>query len=100
MKCATGSFWPILLKKSIMVCAAQKYASEIEIFTFGRGFRTEISRSSVQKRRLNQSMTRLSGRTDFFNRIGRLQSVAKGSIRTRFTTSANGELFVLPTKLM
>ncbi|RAI66438.1 hypothetical protein DOZ80_21520 [Pseudomonas fluorescens] len=64
-----------------MVCAAQKYASEIEIFTFGRGFRTEISRSSVQKRRLNQSMTRLSGRTDFFNRIGRLLPVAKNSFR-------------------
>ncbi|KAB0498355.1 hypothetical protein F7R14_27425 [Pseudomonas lini] len=53
-----------------MVCAAEKYASEIEIFTFGRGFRTRISRSSVQKRRFSQSMTRLFGRTDFFNRIG------------------------------
>ncbi len=66
----TGSNRPILLKKSTMVCAAEKYASEIEIFTFGRGFRTQISRSSVQKRRFNQSMTRLFGRTDFFNRIG------------------------------
>jgi hypothetical protein len=26
---------PILLKKSAMVSAAEKYASEIEIFTFG-----------------------------------------------------------------
>ncbi|MNF31188.1 hypothetical protein D3C84_119440 [compost metagenome] len=67
----TDSYWPILLKKSTMVSAAEKYASEIEIFTFGRGFRTRISRSSVQKRRFNQSMTRLFGRTDFFNRIGR-----------------------------
>ena len=33
-----------------MVCASEKYASEIEIFTFGRGFRTQISRSSVQKK--------------------------------------------------
>lgn len=40
---------PILLKKSIMVSTAEKYASEIEIFTFGRGFQTQISRSSVQK---------------------------------------------------
>ena len=45
----TGSYWPILLKKSAMVSAAEKYASEIEIFTFGRGFQTQISRSSVQK---------------------------------------------------
>ena len=57
-----------------MVSAAEKYASEIEISTFGRGFRTQISRSSVQKRRFNQSMTRLFGRTDFFNRIGHKRS--------------------------
>jgi hypothetical protein len=60
-----------------MVSAAEKYASEIEIFTFGRGFPTQISRSSVQKRRFNQSMTGLFGRTDFFNRIGRLLPVTK-----------------------
>jgi hypothetical protein len=41
--------WPILLKKSIMVSTAEKYASEIEIFTFGTGFQTQISRSSVQE---------------------------------------------------
>jgi len=57
-----------------MVSAAEKYAPEIEIFTFGRGFRTRISRSSGQKRRFNQSMTRLFGRTDFFNRINPKQS--------------------------
>ena len=72
-------FWPILLKKSTMVSPAEKYASEIEIFTFGRGFGAQISRSSVQKRRFNQSMTRLFGRTDFFNRIGRLLPLVKGS---------------------
>jgi hypothetical protein len=66
-----GSYWPILLKKSGMVCASEKYASEIEIFTFSRGFRTRISRSSVQKRRFNQSMFRQFGQTDFFNRVGR-----------------------------
>jgi hypothetical protein len=53
-----------------MVCASEKYASEIEIFTFGRGFRTRISRSSVQKRRFHQSMVRQFGQSDFFNRIG------------------------------
>jgi hypothetical protein len=30
-----------------MVSAVEKYASEIEIFTFSRGFQTQISRSSV-----------------------------------------------------
>jgi hypothetical protein len=54
-----------------MVSSAEKYASEIEIFTFGRSFRTQISRSSVQKRRFRQSMIRPFGWTDFFNRIGR-----------------------------
>ncbi|RON14979.1 hypothetical protein BK662_14950 [Pseudomonas frederiksbergensis] len=56
-----------------MVCASEKYASKIEIFTFGRGFRTRISRSSVQKRRFHQSMTMQFGQTDFFNRIGQKQ---------------------------
>jgi hypothetical protein len=64
-------FWPILLKKSGLVSAAEKYASEIEIFTFGRGFQAQISRSSVQKRRFHWSMTRQFWMTDFFNRIGR-----------------------------
>ncbi|KNH44640.1 hypothetical protein ACS73_19865 [Pseudomonas lini] len=67
---AKDCYRPILLKKSAMVCASKKYASEIEIFTFGRGFRTRTSRSSVQKRRFHQSMIRQFGQTDFFNRIG------------------------------
>ncbi|MGG7559259.1 hypothetical protein [Pseudomonas sp. ES3] len=46
--------------------AAEKYASEIEIFTFGRGFQTQISRSSVQKRRFHWSMTGQFWMTDFF----------------------------------
>ena len=33
-----------------MVCASEKYAFKIEIFTFGRGFSARISRSSVQKK--------------------------------------------------
>ena len=66
-----GNNRPILLKKSAMVCASEKYASEIEIFTFGRSFRTRISRSSVQKRLFHQSMIRQFGQADFFNRIGR-----------------------------
>jgi hypothetical protein len=32
------SSWPILLKKSAMDSTVEKYAPEIEIFTFGRGF--------------------------------------------------------------
>jgi hypothetical protein len=70
--------WPILLKKSAMVCASEKYASEIEIFTFGRGIWIRISRSSVKKRRFHQSMIRQFGQTDFFNRIGRFLPVTKG----------------------
>ncbi|MCY1259544.1 hypothetical protein D9M68_89940 [compost metagenome] len=45
----TDRIWPILLKKSAMVFMAEKYAFEIEIFTLCRSFRTQISRSSVQK---------------------------------------------------
>ncbi|WP_426386287.1 hypothetical protein [Pseudomonas brassicacearum] len=40
-------FRPILLKKSAMVSAAEKYASDIEIFTFGWGVQRQISRSRV-----------------------------------------------------
>jgi hypothetical protein len=72
------------LKKSAMVCASEKYASEIEIFTFGRGFRTRISRSSAQKRRFHQSMVRQFGQTDFFNRIGRFLPV----VNDRFSRSS------------
>jgi hypothetical protein len=75
----TGRDRPILLKKSAMVCASKKYASEIEIFTFGRSIRTRISRSSVQKRRFHQSMIRQFGQTDFFNRIGQKLPFMNGS---------------------
>ncbi|AXA56701.1 hypothetical protein CEQ51_21340 [Pseudomonas thivervalensis] len=57
------------MKKSAIVCASEKYAFEIEIFTFRSGFRTRISRSSVQKRRFHLSMIRLFEQSDFFNRI-------------------------------
>ncbi|PRA49234.1 hypothetical protein CQZ98_20870 [Pseudomonas sp. MYb115] len=60
-----------------MVCASEKYASEIEIFTFSRGFQARTSRSSVQKRRFHPSMVRQFVQADFFNRIGRIQPVAK-----------------------
>ncbi|PMZ02688.1 hypothetical protein C1Y08_22515 [Pseudomonas sp. FW306-02-F02-AA] len=56
----------------------KKCASGIEIFTFGRGFRTRILRSSVQKRRFHQSMIGQFGQIDFFNRIGVLVSVFPG----------------------
>jgi hypothetical protein len=78
--------WPIVLKKSAMVCASEKYASEIEIFTFGRGFQTLISRSSVQKRRFHQSMIRQFGQSDFFNRIGRSLPVTTGGNRPEADT--------------
>ena len=45
----TGSFRPILLKKSAMISSEEKYASEIEIFNFARAFRTPISHRSAQK---------------------------------------------------
>jgi len=64
-------FWPILLKKSAMVSTAEKYALEIEIFTLSKGLWTQISRSCAQKRRFQQSVRGQSGRTDFFNTIGR-----------------------------
>jgi hypothetical protein len=64
-----------------MVCASEKYAFEIEIFTFGRGFRTRISHIRVQKRRFHQSMIRQFGQTDFFNRIDRMQPFATGNNR-------------------
>ncbi|PNB72478.1 hypothetical protein C1X64_19825 [Pseudomonas sp. GW456-E7] len=56
-----------------MLYTSEKYASksEIEIFTFGRGYQTRISRSSVQKRRFHQSMIRPFWQSDFFNRICR-----------------------------
>jgi hypothetical protein len=37
------------VEKSAMVSTAEKYALEIEIFTFSRGFRAQISRSCAQK---------------------------------------------------
>jgi len=74
---ATGSNRPILLKKSAMVCASEKYALEIEIFTLRRGFRAQISRSLAKKRRFQQSVRGQSVRTDFFNTIGQKQPVDK-----------------------
>jgi hypothetical protein len=76
-------FWPIVLKKSVMVSTAEKYASEIEIFTFGRGFQTRISRSSVEKWRSHCSMSRPFWMSDFFNTIGRKQSVIQINIDHR-----------------
>jgi len=85
---ASDHFWPIVLKKSAMVSTAEKYAIEIEIFTFSRRFWAQISRSGAQKRRFQRSICGQSGRTDFFNTIGRLLPVAKGSKRL---TTAGGD---------
>ncbi|QZP30489.1 hypothetical protein [Pseudomonas sp. DR48] len=67
---ATGSYRPILLKKSAVFSKAEKYASEIEILNVRRAFQAEISRRSVLKRRFHPSILRHSEKTDFFNRIG------------------------------
>jgi hypothetical protein len=53
-----------------MVSAAEKYATEIEIFTLSSGFRAQISHNCAQKRRFPQSVWGQSGRIDFFNTIG------------------------------
>jgi hypothetical protein len=73
-------YWPILLKKSAMVSTTEKYALKIEIFTLNRGLWTQISRSCALKRRFQQSVCGQSGRTDFFNRIGRLLPVTTAEI--------------------
>lgn len=78
-----------------MVYASEKYASEIEIFTFGRGFRTRISRSNVQKRLFHQSMVRQFGQTDFFNRIGQKRSVAVSTEPLPTQYDADVHLFAL-----
>ena len=72
---ATGKNRPILLKNSDVVSTGEKYASEIEILTFGRGYRAWISRSNVQQRCFHRSICGWSGRTDFFNRIGQKRTV-------------------------
>jgi len=53
----------------------RKYALEIEIFTLNREFRAQISRNGTQKTRFQRQVCGRSGRTDFFNRIDRKQSI-------------------------
>ena len=77
----SGSFWPILLKKSAVFSKAEKYASEIEILNVRRAFQAEISRRSVLKRRFHRSILRDSEKTDFFNRIGRFVPLETGRQR-------------------
>jgi hypothetical protein len=45
----TGRHRPIVLKKSASVSTAEKSAFEIEVLTLRKGFRAQISRSSVKK---------------------------------------------------
>ena len=71
-----------------MVSTAEKYASEIEIFTLSRGFRTQISRSCAQKRHFQQSIRGQSGRTDFFNTIDPKLTVTKVINRPRLCENA------------
>jgi hypothetical protein len=79
----SGCYWPILLKKSAMVFSAEKYAREIEFFTLSRGVGAQISRSDVHKRRFQRSAGGQSGKTDFFNRIGRFLPVTMGRSRPK-----------------
>jgi hypothetical protein len=71
----TGRNRPIVLKKSAVSSTTEKYAFEIEIFTLISGFRVHISRSSAQKRRFQRLAFGQSGRIDFFNTIGQLQTL-------------------------
>lgn len=66
-----------------MVSTTEKYALEIEIFALSMGFWAQISRSDAQKRRFQRSVWGQSGRTDFFNRIGRFLPLAKGCKRPK-----------------
>jgi hypothetical protein len=45
-----------------------------------RGFRAQISRSGAQKTHFQLSVRGQSGRTDFFNSIGRFLPVTTGSL--------------------
>lgn len=92
---ATGKKRPILLKKSASVSTAEKYALEIEILTLHRGFRAQISRSSVQKRRFHCSMHGRPGWADFFNRIGQKQTMDMLLMRQK-CASKSFRFFSLP----
>ncbi|KWS72662.1 hypothetical protein AL052_15620 [Pseudomonas amygdali pv. eriobotryae] len=62
-----------------MVFTAEKYTHEIEILNRRTDIQTQISRSSVQKRRFHRSVFWQFEKTDFFNRIGRVPPVATRS---------------------
>ncbi|MNR31150.1 hypothetical protein D3C85_1486430 [compost metagenome] len=64
-------YWPILLERSAMVCASEKYASEIEVFTFGKGIRTRTSRNNEQKKVLSPVNDQAVWADRLFKRIGR-----------------------------
>ena len=94
---AKGSFGSILLKKSAMVSTAEKYALEIEIFTLSRGFQAQISRSYTKKRDFQQSVRGRSGKTDFFNRIGRsLPIMATKRAAQGWSSKCNDAHFFIP----
>ncbi|PTT97567.1 hypothetical protein DBR45_37790 [Pseudomonas sp. HMWF031] len=61
-----------------MISTVEKYALEIEIFTLSRESPAQISRSGAQKTLFQLSVRGQSGRTDFFNSIGRLLMVIDG----------------------
>lgn len=61
---------PILLKEPGLVSMAEKYAPEIEILAFSRGFWTWISSSSVQKKCFPRSVLDHFGKAESLNKIG------------------------------
>ncbi|WP_247257227.1 hypothetical protein [Pseudomonas moorei] len=78
---AYDRFWPVLLKKSALISTVKKYALEIEIFTLSRESPAQISRSGAQKTLFQLSVRGQSGRTDFFNSIGRFLPTVTGASR-------------------
>jgi len=76
------------VEKVAQISTVEKYALEIEIFTLSRGFRAHISRSGAQITHLQRSVCGQSGRTDFFNRIGRTLPVTTDSNPKRTLANA------------
>jgi len=79
---SSGRSGSIVLKKSATVCAADKYALEIEILTSGKGCWVQISHDSVLKRRFHRSVFCPFQKSDFFNRIDLKAPVMKGRNRS------------------
>lgn len=67
---ANGTNRPIVLKKSVSVSTAEKFAPELEICVLGRRFMARTSRGCTQNRSFFLSVSERFGQTGFFNTIG------------------------------